>query len=491
MKKLLLLLAVIGMTFTACTEGGGLGEENNGNPNGQPTHSLTVSLTDIDVDCKGGTKTIEIVSTCSWAAKSSEDWSWMQISSNGGRAGMSTVTLTISKNSALEERRATITICNTTHNLEQTIEVVQGANKPYITLDRRNINANPDGETVTVAVNSNVDYTVTSTADWCRSSISNGDKGYCEFTITIDANTEDNVRSGCIEIKNAEYDCVAKISIEQYYAAQIVFTDFEQCKSDKKFHIGVGPVKTEVDVRVYSNVGFEVVNNSYWITVDKLHTADNLYTIKIKIPTIGLGSPFEFNDYTIKLESVESEYEGVSREIVVRQYHPNEHAGDLVEYGGAKGVVSHMHDSGVVVVSVDEAYLPYCTKHGYCDNKLCYDGYTNAGESYSWDDGMHPAEKWCEDYGRGWCLPNIDDAVSMLNSYSWLNKTLTANGYTIINPEFCYLSSTSFKPDKTHVYVAYNADICFKSTQWYKEDPCHVRAIYTIDYDSTYAMWLE
>ena len=81
MKKLLLLLAAVGVIFTAC-QGGLDNEENGGTPS---TPKIELSQQIVEVGYKASTHSISVTSPYSWKAVSDNDW--IVVESETGIAG--------------------------------------------------------------------------------------------------------------------------------------------------------------------------------------------------------------------------------------------------------------------------------------------------------------------------------------------------------------------------------------------------------------------
>lgn len=94
--------------------------------------------------------------------------------------------------------------------------------------------------------------------------------------------------------------------------------------------------------------------------------------------------------------------------------------GDLVYNSGGIGVVFHVDDSVVKVMSVGET-------------------------SESWSS----AKSWCSNYGVNWYLPSEGELREIYNNKSIINSTLSANGYTTLGTGW-YWSSTELNDDNAY-----------------------------------------
>ena len=117
--------------------------------------------------------------------------------------------------------------------------------------------------------------------------------------------------------------------------------------------------------------------------------------------------------------------------------------GDLVTYGGAKGVVFDVADTVVKIVSVLE---------------------TKA----TWSDAF----SWCNSYGTDWYLPNISELEAIYKNKSTIDATLSDNGYTILDT-FYYWSSDEYDSDHAYELKFSNG----RSSYYNKNSPTNVRAV--------------
>lgn len=117
--------------------------------------------------------------------------------------------------------------------------------------------------------------------------------------------------------------------------------------------------------------------------------------------------------------------------------------GDLVTYGGAKGVVFYVADDVIKIVSVSET-------------------------SKDWYDAV----SWCENYGTGWYLPTNSDLLKIYNNKSTINTTLSANGYTTLGTGYYWSSTESYSG---YAYrTGFSSGNCYDSG---KSNSYYVRAV--------------
>ncbi len=163
-----------------------------------PDDELTVSaVTDFDAD--GETQTVNVTSNIDWTVAENSDWISVT-PSNGSNNGSFTITAT--ENTTTSTRTATVTV--TGNDITRIIDIYQEGQSIDDELTVSDItDFDADGETQTVTVTSNIDWTVTENNDWISVAPSNGSNNG-SFTITVDENTSTNERSGSVTVAGSD-----------------------------------------------------------------------------------------------------------------------------------------------------------------------------------------------------------------------------------------------------------------------------------------------
>ena len=252
MKKLFLLLTLVGMFFTACESGGGVEEENGGNT---PTYKIELSKKTIEVGFEEGDYSVSVTSTCSWKASSDNDW--IVIESKTGIAGPEELIFRVLTQTEEKERKGTIVIKNTDFNLIVELYIVQKPFEPKITIDSKSLNFAAQGGEQTVNITANFDYTVSTEANWISySRVENGLK------IRATANTDTEKRTADIVISKENSDISEVININQ---------DAEEAKSQielSKQIIDVDFEEGSYSISVTSPYSWDAVSKNDWIIVE-------------------------------------------------------------------------------------------------------------------------------------------------------------------------------------------------------------------------------
>ena len=115
MKKILLLLAAVGMIFTACEGSDGVEEDNGGTPFAP---GITISPKDLTFGCNGGEKAVVIIANFEYVYLTNADWLTLKKSENG-------VNITATPNTKFEKRTAEITISSEKYGISKAITITQ------------------------------------------------------------------------------------------------------------------------------------------------------------------------------------------------------------------------------------------------------------------------------------------------------------------------------------------------------------------------------
>ena len=204
MKKILLLtsaFATIWAFLAGCTESAEVGDV------------FSLSQTALKADVGGGEFTVNVQSKCDWTAECSADW--IIVSPAAGQAGKGTLTVTVLPNHGTETRNAEITIGNIQYDILNKIAVTQEKFSPEIETDTKEIRCDVVGKTLTVTVESNIEWTAECSADWVTVSPAAGQAGKSTLTVKVEGNFSAESRNAEITIGNEQYDIFLRIKVEQ------------------------------------------------------------------------------------------------------------------------------------------------------------------------------------------------------------------------------------------------------------------------------------
>ena len=193
MKKLFLLLALMGMVATGCSKDDT--DKGNDNKTEQPNENEGVNENDDDekpvfeidaegsytIPAEGAEIEVTITTNLEYRVEVSEDAkAWLSI---GDTRAVRTETLifTVTKNESDRERTATITIFNKDDEKVFEFRLTQKFNDKedipeniFFGLDKECVTISPDGGSVDVIVYSNYKWEISGVSDWCTPSLKNG-----------------------------------------------------------------------------------------------------------------------------------------------------------------------------------------------------------------------------------------------------------------------------------------------------------------------------
>ena len=318
MKKLFLLLTLVGMIFTACESGGSVEEENGGNT---PTLKIELSRQTVDVDFETGTYSISVTSPYSWRASSDNDW--IIVNSKTGIAGTKELKFSVKRNEEEEIREGTIVIKNEDYNLIAELYVVQKSFTPSIVIEPEALSFTVEGGEQNIAVTANFEYEISTSADWV--SYKKTEKG---LTITVPNYTEVKERSAVVTISSEKYKISKTIKVAQDAFVPEITIDTEiiefAAKSGAK------------DVAITANFEYEVSTSASWVTYSKKQNG-----ITVSVPNYG-----KIEERTANI-TISSGMYNISKTIKIRQkgLTEEEYAEQILVYTSSDGMVINPKDA--------------------------------------------------------------------------------------------------------------------------------------------------
>lgn len=159
--------------------------------------------------------------------------------------------------------------------------------------------------------------------------------------------------------------------------------------------------------------------------------------------------------------------------------------GDVIEFGGAKGIVFSVSENGEngKAVSLTRSGAVLWATRGFntgayseTDGKANTDKIIETGLSY------HPAAQWCVEYGTDWYFPAIQEGEDFMNAMEKINPVIKANGGQEISKYDYYWSSTEVSEgsegqEALYFYWSNNSSSSYSDFKNYPEGDTYVRAI--------------
>jgi hypothetical protein len=118
MKKFLLLLSVVALSFTGCYE-------EDWGPDQPNVNDIVLSQTEGAVSAPGGSFQLQVTSDYSWTASS--DVSWLTVNTKSGNPGTSYLYFTVAQNTTQSQRVGYITVLSDDYNLSAQFMLTQAA----------------------------------------------------------------------------------------------------------------------------------------------------------------------------------------------------------------------------------------------------------------------------------------------------------------------------------------------------------------------------
>ena len=197
MKKyiILLLSLVLSFSFANCGGGGGGGDDDGGG--GSPVinkNSLAISTSSLTFDAAAGQQTVNVTANCDWKVTCSA--TWLTINPTSGNAN-ATLTLSAQENTTITQREATVTV--TGGGFTRTISVSQRGADVKLTVSPQTLEFSYKAEEKTVAITTNAAWTITSDQVWCTVSKSSGSNNE-NITVKVNQNNSPDSRTANVKI---------------------------------------------------------------------------------------------------------------------------------------------------------------------------------------------------------------------------------------------------------------------------------------------------
>ena len=239
MKRFLNLLVVVALTFvTACST-----------TPAEVADSISVPDLDMYASADGSTVTISVTASNKlWTAESDADWCVVE-------QGVSSITLTIDKNTTTEERMATITLsCGTAVT---TIVVYQEPVEDSIAVSTLDVTTPASASTVIVGVSaSSDDWSAQSNVDWCGVEVGEG-----KITLSIAENTAEE-RTATVTLTCGTAECRIKVT----QADGTIIVEDEILVADILLNMPANAGSLTLNVTATGE--WSVLNEAEWLTAE-------------------------------------------------------------------------------------------------------------------------------------------------------------------------------------------------------------------------------
>ncbi len=184
---------------------------------------LSFSESSLTCGAGGGVLEATVNSNVSWVAGTNADW--VTVSEKEGYAGETVLHISVQQNNSTDgPRTAKVTVRNAANDISQSIEIVQEALVPELSVSEAVIDAPMTPSSYSVDVTSNVGWSVVCDVEWVTFSTTAG-QGDWTLQIDVDRNHENSARSAVVKIVNAAYGLEKTISVTQAAGEYVAFKD--------------------------------------------------------------------------------------------------------------------------------------------------------------------------------------------------------------------------------------------------------------------------
>ncbi len=177
-----------------------------------PMKGPDVSATEVEFASMGGEEKIAVTSDASWTAEveSSTPDVWCTVSPANGEAGETMLKVTAAANDTPDAREAKITI---TAGTKSKCITVKQAQKDMITILTPEFEVKAEGGEITVSVESNIEFDITSNS-WIKRIETRG-MSASSYTFKVEENVNPTKREGAIVFKSKSGDISQSVKILQ------------------------------------------------------------------------------------------------------------------------------------------------------------------------------------------------------------------------------------------------------------------------------------
>ena len=231
---------------------------------------LLLSQNEYTVSDAGDTISVDIKSNIDFGIQMPDvDW----ISDEASSRGMSSHTLKyiVSANETYDSRSAKIVFYDKNSDLKDTLKVVQ-AQKDAIIVANNEYIFTASGGKLKLKVNTNVNFDISTSADWIKQNNNSRGLETKELNFTIEKNTTDEIREGLISISYGELKQEIKVF-------QLVETIFSLSETEFEFTSDGGEFKVEVSTNGEYEISMPEVD---WLTENQSRkTSSYIHTFTV------------------------------------------------------------------------------------------------------------------------------------------------------------------------------------------------------------------
>ena len=271
---------------------------------------LVISPASFDLDNQAQTVEIKVRNNVLFSVVIPEEAAgWVSVRSNTRTKALTedTVVLSIGANTGYDSRETSITIKQVDGPLAQTA-VIRQVQSDGLFITTPEYELSNEAHTLDVEVKANVEYEVTSQADWIRYVETKGLKASA-ITLSVDANGSYDSRTGTVEVKQKNGSLSGTITVKQSQSGGLVI-------SPASFDLD-NQART-VEIKVSNNVPFSVVipeEAAGWVSVQS-NTQTKALTEDTVVLSIGANTGYDSRETSITIKQVDGP---LAQTAVIRQ----------------------------------------------------------------------------------------------------------------------------------------------------------------------------
>lgn len=152
---------------------------------------------------------VEITSESKWTASTS--YSWINVTPNSGEAGTSSITISVSPNTSVDERTGYVIL---SIGSEERIQIPIKQRGIYIETDKSQYDFEASSGTQTIQVNSNTSWQVSSVPSWVKVDKTSG-TGNSAIKVTVEDNPNTTERDGEFVVSQPGLSAMATVKVHQ------------------------------------------------------------------------------------------------------------------------------------------------------------------------------------------------------------------------------------------------------------------------------------
>ena len=187
----------------------GIGQASNKIVVTQAPASINASTKTLKFENTAGEIKVEVTSESKWTASTS--YSWINVTPNSGEAGTSSITISVSPNTSVDERIGYVFL---SIGLEERIQIPIKQRGIYIETDKSQYDFDASSGTQTIQVNSNTSWQVSSVPSWIKVDKTSG-TGNSAIKVTVEDNPNTTERNGEFEISQPGLSAMATVKVHQ------------------------------------------------------------------------------------------------------------------------------------------------------------------------------------------------------------------------------------------------------------------------------------